>query len=143
MEPFKGLASLYLEMAEIGWRTRNPHNNLYGGYCEVDFLDHFSLDPNGNVYLCTHTFDKTEAIGSILPGKDFIQPSSLGKYVRWYTVNPFEDSTCTACNLLPLCLGGCRLSRFTGHRECIEEKDCYDLFIKNLIKEQLFAKNLI
>jgi uncharacterized protein len=141
--PFEGLADLYLEMNKQGWRTHNPHNSLQMGYCEVDFLDHYSVDPHGNLYLCTHTFDASEAIGSVCSQNDFIRPGALPKYLKWYEVDPFGDPECLDCNLLPMCLGGCRMSRVKGKRECIEEKYDRDLFVKNLVREQLYGKDIL
>lgn len=137
IEPFKGLAKLYEGISDLGWKTINPHNYLRGGYCEVDHRDHYIIDPEGKIYLCTHTFDGLDSIGSVFGGKDFIKPDAVSKYVSWYSVNPFEDNECIKCKILPICKGGCRKSRFEGLRGCIEEKVTKDLFVKNLVNEQL------
>ncbi len=141
VKPFMGLAKLYETSNISGWKTGNPHNHFLGGYCEVDYLDHYNIDPEGNVFLCSHTFEKSESIGSILQDRDIVRFDAIGTYTRWYSVNPFDDTECVNCQLLPICLGGCRKSRFEGMRECIEERKSIDLFVKNLVEEQLMSAN--
>lgn len=135
-EPFNGLYKLYDTSQQVGLKTNNPNNSISGNYCEVDFLDHFTIDPEGNLFLCTHTFDKSEAIGSILGNRN-PSDSNRGFYSKWYSLDPFNDKDCIECKLLPVCLGGCRKSRMDGKHECIDEKGSIDLFVKNIINEKL------
>lgn len=135
-EPFKGLSNLYNASEKKGLKTRNPNTRFKSNYCEVDFLDHFTIDPEGNIFLCTHSFDKSESIGSLYNNK-VIPDSNIGFYSKWYSLNPFNDEKCIECKLLPVCLGGCRKSRMNGQRACIEEKGSIDLFVNNIINEKL------
>jgi uncharacterized protein len=122
---YKELSNLYAHSDSLGWKTSNPSNSFKNGYCEVDFLDQYHIDPLGNLYLCTHTFKESEAIGSIFRNFN----SSNIKYItKWYSINPFDDNECIECKLLSICLGGCRKSKFEGKKECIEEKSAIDLF---------------
>lgn len=136
-EPFSGLAKLYSAAQALGWRTSNPSLESRSAYCEVDYLDHYAIGPDGNVFLCSHTFKESEAVGSLQNGYQPTGLSALSKYVRWYSVTPFEDAECINCQLLPICKGGCRRSRVTGQKKCIEEKDNIDYFIKNVVGESL------
>lgn len=120
----------------------NPNDKISDGYCEVDYLDFFTIGPDGDIYLCSHTFEKSDAIGSILNKKDYIFSDKISSYTRWYAANPFEDPHCIQCKLLPICSGGCRKARFEGRRECIEEKLSIDLFVKNIIESRLVQKSL-
>lgn len=106
-------------------------------YCEVDFLDHFTISPDGGVYLCTHTFDPAEAVGSLRPGSQPLLPDSAAVYAKWYALGPFEDQECVNCQLLPVCFGGCRKSRLQGFRECIEEKASLDLFVRSIVEDRI------
>lgn len=135
-EHFKGLASLYAYARNIGLKTANPHNKTHAGYCEVDFFDHYCIDPEGDFYFCSHSFNKAESIGSIFQEKGILHESSLNHYARWYTANPFADEKCMKCKLLPVCSGGCRKSRTTGKRECIEESNALDLYVESIMIEQ-------
>lgn len=136
-EPFKELFNIYNYSNLIGLKTENPSNDSFGVYCEVDFLDQYNIDPLGNIYLCSHTFNESEAIGSIYGGHNFINSNYISDYARWYSINPFEDCECLKCKLLPTCFGGCRKSRFEGNRNCLEEKRSISLFTKNVIAERL------
>jgi uncharacterized protein len=134
--PFEGLGELYLTAQALGWRTQNPHNRLGSGYCEVDCRDYYAIGPNGDVFLCEHEFDGSGKIGSLLDPQ-VIGPESVGFIARWYALSPFEDSQCTACQLLPVCWGGCRRSRLAGHRECIEERYSIELFVRTYVQERM------
>jgi uncharacterized protein len=135
--PFQGLAHLYALARKLGWQTRNPHNDLTDGYCEVDYLDHYSIAPDGNVFLCTHTFSPKEALGSLLDENQLQTKSALTEYASWYAASPWNDEKCLACKILPVCRGGCRKSRVAGHRPCIEESTSLDVYALDTIDEQL------
>jgi uncharacterized protein len=139
-EPFKALARLYAVARELAWRTCNPHNDGNDGYCEVDYQGYFQVSPEGDLYLCSHTYDKRDAMGSvlrILEGRPAIRDDAVAHYIKWYSANPMEDEECLACSLLPVCCGGCRLSRVAGTRTCIEEKASLDLYVRSAVNEQI------
>ena len=101
-EPYRGLSDLYKTAKDLGWQTQNPINCISDGYCGVDFLDHYQIGPDGSVFLCSHTYQASDAIGSVLEG-EAIRPDMHGRYVRWYAANPFDDPKCIKCLLLPVC----------------------------------------
>ncbi len=137
VDPFGGLSKLYTAAQAIGWQTKNPHHRANVGYCEVDYLDHYWIGPDGNLFLCSHSFDKSEAIGNLLKGDEVFHRKAANEYMRWYSVDPFNDVECLKCKLLPTCWGGCRKTRAEGKRECIEEKESLDLYVRNAVAEQL------
>lgn len=140
-ESFQGLAKLYAIARQLGWQTRNPHNDLRDGYCEVDYLDHYDISPEGNVFLCTHTYDADEALGSLMIDDDLRRKEALNKQAAWYGASPWDDPECLSCKLLPVCLGGCRKSRVAGNRPCIEEKGSLDAYTIDTVASQLvFSK---
>ncbi len=128
-EAFERLAKLYEEASRAGFHIDNPIDEIAFNYCEVDFANHFAMDPRGFIYLCGHTYDPREAIGHVAHDLTDVE---LSEYCRWINTNPFDDQVCRSCRMLPLCKGGCRKSRFAGHRPCIEEKDYPDLYVRNL-----------
>jgi radical SAM protein with 4Fe4S-binding SPASM domain len=139
-EPFKDLAKLYAFARELGWRTCNPHNDIKDGYCELDYQGYYQISPEGDIFLCSHTFDKQDAIGSVLrvlEGQPAIRDDAVPKYLKWYSANPLADAECLSCNLLPVCSGGCRLARVEGTRSCIEEKSSLDLYVRSVVNERI------
>jgi uncharacterized protein len=142
-EPFRGLAKLYGSAQALGWHTHNPIMSYNGVYCEVDYTDHYSIDPNGNVYLCSHTYQPSESIGSVLRMKDRLRSDAVGSYTKWYAADPFDDEACIACPVLPVCLGGCRRARVGGRRQCIEEKRSVEKFINSIIDEKVISSKAV
>ena len=139
-EPFKDLAKLYAIARELGWLTRNPHNKISDGYCEVDYEGYYQISPEGDIFLCSHTYDKRDSIGSVLrvlDGRPAIRDEAVAQYLKWYSVNPFGDAECLSCRLLPVCSGGCRLTRLKGARPCIEEKSSLDLYVRSVVNERI------
>jgi uncharacterized protein len=142
-EMFSGLAELYTTALSMGWRTLNPHLTYSNAYCEVDQFDHYAIDPIGNIFLCGHSFKESESIGSLFNKDQYIRSDAVSKQVTWYSTDPFDDSNCIACKLLPVCEGGCRKLRVeTGKRICIEEKYSPNLFVKNILDERLMVNQI-
>ncbi len=134
-EPFKPLFQMYETSHTGGWRTSNPDNDQTACYCEVDYLDQFHIDPSGNLFLCSHTFNESEAVGTVFGGSNYLNQEASAHYVKWYSAGPFEDNECVSCKLLPVCGGGCRKSRIAGERQCIEEKHSLDLYARDYINQ--------
>jgi uncharacterized protein len=128
-DAFDKLAGLYHKASQAGIHIDNHIDEISFNYCEVDFANHFTIDPRGYIYLCGHTFKEEEAIGHV--SRD-LTDEQLSHYCRWININPFNDTECLACQMLPLCKGGCRKSRYYGGRGCIEEKNSIDLYVSNL-----------
>lgn len=134
---YNGLAELYEVASRAGWQIDNPHLATSSSYCEVDYLDHFTVSADGSIYLCTHTFDPQEAIGSLRSGDQPLRDKAVALYAKWYALGPFDDPECVSCQLLPVCMGGCRKSRLLGFRECIEEKMSVDRFVRNTVEDRI------
>lgn len=133
-QAYPKLSELYRLAADAGLNIDNPIDHRGFNYCEVDFMEHFTIDPLGNLYLCAHSFKPEEALGNV--AEEF-SPESVSHYCKWITTNPFDDEVCLQCQLLPLCRGGCRKSRFYGKRKCIEERFALDLYIRRLFQKHL------
>jgi uncharacterized protein len=139
--PYLGLWHLYRTARALGWLTMNPLSLMFDGYCEADRMNHFQIGPDGNVFVCTHTFRASEAIGSILDRTGLIRFDAMNGYAQWYAANPFHDPKCTECVLLPVCLGGCRKNRVNGRPYCTDVAERLELYTQDLIEEKLSWMN--
>jgi uncharacterized protein len=135
-DSYRRLDALYQAANDSGWLTCNPTIPSGDGYCEVDSPNYFSIDPFGNLYLCTHTFD-AEAVGSVFQAGNGLNDNQVDSYDSWYAANPFGDLECRACRLLPVCWGGCRKARVLGGRACIEEREAVELFAEAIVSGHL------
>lgn len=128
---YLGLGKLYAESYKLGWKTNNPLEYFQYSFCEVDFIDHYNIDPFGNVFFCSKSFNKNESIGTIKSGDLKLNNSS--DYFGWYDASPFDDIKCLKCKILPVCFGGCRKFRTINTPTCPAEHISLDLFVKNII----------
>lgn len=126
--PFEKLAVLYGLAADYGYVIDNPVDDTQFNYCEVDFEHHFTIDPRGYIYLCSHKFDPTEAIGHVIHNPNVESDQFFGK---WISANPFDDARCMDCKCLPICKGGCRKARVFGSKACIEERFSMDKYVES------------
>ncbi|MEX8502577.1 MAG: radical SAM protein [Leptothrix ochracea] len=126
--PFEKLALLYGLAADEGFIIDNPVDDTQFNYCEVDFEHHFTIDPRGYIYLCSHKFDPSEAIGHVI---DDPNVESDQFFEKWISANPFGDSRCLDCKCLPICKGGCRKARVFGSKACIEERFSMDKYVES------------
>jgi uncharacterized protein len=134
-EPYARLAALYDYATDAGWTTRTPITSRNPVYCEVDFRDHYIIAPNGDMFLCTHTFNSSERCANLLarPAESVAPfPEATPLISRWFGTDCFNDSECLDCRALPICKGGCRKGRFEGRRSCVEEKKSLDRYILNM-----------
>jgi len=72
------------------------------------------------------SIQKTTQIGNLSDWHSFLKTPRY----KWYALNPFDDFKCQKCQLLPVCMGGCRLVRFSGSRECIQETEDVPTFVR-------------
>jgi uncharacterized protein len=132
--PYLNLSKLYREAELLGWITENPNSIIKFNYCEVDFLDSYSIDPSGNLFLCGHSMEPEDSIGNV-NSRNVINSKKNDFISKWYSQEPFTDTVCMECKLLPLCLGGCRKQRLEGKRGCIEENKSLDTYLIDLFNE--------
>ena len=123
----------------LGWHTQNPVSLYSDGHCELDYLNHFQISPEGNVFLCSHTYPASDAIGSVLDNTSMTRPDVINNYVQWYTAQPFDDPKCVDCVFLPICMGGCRKARTMGHPMCVEEAGHLQSYVQDVIQERVSA----
>lgn len=96
-----------------------------------------SFDPEGYAYKCWEVIgDKKYAIGKLSAEGHITEINHRVLNRQLYGADPIEDSTCSKCNYLPICGGGCPIQRieneFEGGRNCtcIPHKGYMDKFMK-------------
>lgn len=84
-----------------------------GDTCTANKKHEYVVNPDGTLTKCTHDVGIPErVIGSVYndPTPDNINIPDTA-YDRF---NPFEDKECSACEVLPICLGGCKSNNRVG-----------------------------
>lgn len=90
--------------------------------CGANRCSAFTVDPAGNLYKCwAEIGDPTKSIGHINEKQTREQRLREIKWLNW---EPFAYPDCAACQLLPVCMGGCGYQAlYTGRLpECGEWK---------------------
>lgn len=121
-EPYINISKLYREAQRLGWIVKTRNSKIKYNFCEVDFLNHFYINPSGDLFFCSHRTESKDSIGS-LNSSVVINYNNKNFISKWYSQEPFDDNVCLSCKLLPHCLGGCRKERMEGRRGCIWEKN--------------------
>jgi len=63
------------------------------------------------MYKCWHNLGNTDySIGNINSKDLYIDEKILTRFI--ISTDPFNDINCKACNLLPICWGGCPMERY-------------------------------
>lgn len=88
-------------------------------FCMSQLLSSFLIDPQGLLYKCfNHVGDESKAMGNITDEINFQHKN----FMRLFRFDPFEETACRECNLLPVCMGGCPARRadrgLTGEQLC-------------------------
>lgn len=91
----------------------------------------FAIDPKGDIYKCIeHLGSPKNKIGSIIE-----QRMSVAKIANCALENdPFADSQCEKCSVLPICGGGCPIDRINQKKGII--RNCCSKY-KDTIQELL------
>lgn len=137
--PYENLAPLY-ELAESkGFTTNSFDEGMSCNFCECDFDHAFQINYDGDLFMCTHSMDKSEIIGTVFDG--FGSQRNLSRYARFINTNPFSDPECIRCKLLPICKGGCRKARFLGHKVCSDVKYSLTSYIVQKAEKAIIDNN--
>ena len=118
--PFENLAHLYKLAQQKGFTTNTFDEGLHCNFCECDFDRAFQIDQDGDIFMCTHSMDKSEIIGNVREG--FGSQKDMTRYAKFINANPFDDPECQTCRILPICKGGCRKARYLGKKVCSDVK---------------------
>jgi uncharacterized protein len=99
---------IYREAARRGLPLSRYPFRIPGAFCTADRHSGFVIAPNGSIFKCWHevTLNPDRAVGSLLDGQ---QPFHKINEDHWLSWDPLEKSGCRACDVMPLCHGGCPL----------------------------------
>jgi uncharacterized protein len=88
-------------------------------FCMAQAVGAAVIDPEGNTYRCWHHVgDPDRASGNIRS----VQDQTDLNFMRLFSFDPFEQTDCRECKLLPVCLGGCPSRR--ADRDFSNEEMC-------------------
>ncbi|MBW2598457.1 MAG: SPASM domain-containing protein, partial [Deltaproteobacteria bacterium] len=103
--------------------------------CMADFRSIYVFDTDGSIIPCPSLQGGEMAYGNVLTGIDFVAESQLLN-------RKLPDQCLKQCELLPLCMGGCRLQALTRQND-FNGIDChYDIYrslLEDYIRAQVFA----
>ncbi|MDY6838761.1 MAG: radical SAM protein [Thermodesulfobacteriota bacterium] len=125
---------LYLNR-EAGQRGYPINSEAPLNTCMADFRSRFVFDTDGSIIPCPSLQGSEMAYGHVNTGIDFVAESQLLK-------RALPDRCLKECELLPTCMGGCRLQALTnqndfGGADC--HYDTYRLLLEEYIREKAEA----
>jgi radical SAM protein with 4Fe4S-binding SPASM domain len=100
--------------------------------CMADFRSIFVFDTDGSIIPCPSLQGGEMAYGNVLTGIDFVAESQLLN--RKLPIKCMEQ-----CELLPLCMGGCRMQALTRHND-FSGADCYYDTYRRLLEDYIRTK---
>lgn len=87
-----------------GFKIKLLSGNSYA-FCRATKANSLIVDPDGSLHKClAEVGDSKDRVGFIDEDGN-IKLNYLEK--KWLSFDPFKNSTCRNCNILPLCMGGC------------------------------------
>lgn len=128
---------VYRQMLRHGLRPLYDAN-VRAVHCLAECSGSLVIDPNGDCYKCWADLDTADGRASMRIGNIVDAAWHIGLIARWATNDPFADPKCSACQILPLCLGGCpRVAVFEQRRHCATAMDWGpDEYLKLLALQQ-------
>jgi len=103
--------------------------------CMTDFRSIYVFDTDGSIIPCPSLQGGEMAYGNVFTGMDFIAESQLLN-------RKLPDQCANQCELLPICMGGCRLQALTRHND-FNGIDChyqiYRLLLEDYIRDKASA----
>lgn len=125
---------LYLNN-EAGKRGYPVNEEAPSNACMADLRAVFIFDTDGSIIPCPSLQGGEMAYGHVVTGIDFISEAGILK-------RNLPDRCLNQCNLLPICMGGCRLQALI-HQKDFNGIDCrydaYRLFLEDYIRARASA----
>jgi uncharacterized protein len=82
-------------------------------YCYAERENQYIFNYNGDVFKCSvGSFAAEDRFGSLNEAGQVVRETT--RWNEWFNMDLF-DAKCTACSVLPLCMGGCRKARAESH----------------------------
>lgn len=112
--------------------------------CSAVLNSFYAIDPSGYLYKCTPQIGRIEeAVGHLDPVENrSVFSRNTENSIKYSLVDPWSDSKCTDCVLMPICMGSCAKRRFEHDSYCTYHKinlsERLDLLERNLTEEKKF-----
>lgn len=86
-------------------------------YCGADHNRSWVIDDVGNLYKCWNDIGIPEkSVGNICTKGSCLSSTALIE--RYGSFDPMNNTDCSDCKMLPICLGGCPRNALDGERRC-------------------------
>jgi uncharacterized protein len=119
---------LFIKQAAAQWgfpvNKRAPSN-----VCMTDFRSVYVFDTDGSIIPCPSLQGGEMAYGNVFTGMDFVAESQLLN-------RKLSDQCINQCELLPICMGGCRLQALTHHND-FNGIDCHYHTYRRLLEDYI------
>lgn len=125
--------NIYKKAAEDGWIVLPPTERMKAlGFCVGEYPNRFITDLNGNLYRCGQMFE-TGSVGAL--GKDGSICLDSDKNDVWVKKDPLVFPECRECSVLPICMGGCNMRRYSQPSSdyCLDWKHDISSFLEVLV----------
>lgn len=98
----------------ITWFDHTPEMQFTGDTCTANRKYEYVINPDGTLTKCTHDVGKPEkVIGTVFDNNT--DPDTMNISLNAYDrFNPFDDKECSNCEVLPICMGGCKSNNKVG-----------------------------
>lgn len=125
--------SIYKKAAENGWIVLPPTEKMKAlGFCVGEYPNRFITDLYGNLYRCGQMFE-TDSVGT-LENDGSLKIDSTKNNI-WVKKDPLQFPECRECSVLPICMGGCNMKRYSKQVSdyCLDWKHDLPGFLEVLI----------
>jgi uncharacterized protein len=93
------------------------HNKNSFSVCEVCKKSGFCIDPTGRVSVCAVSSEANHYLGYLNDNGKLIL-NNEGFYYKLRNITAIKNEKCRKCIRLPICMGGCKYSRFKDSEVC-------------------------
>jgi len=134
--PYKagmGDPEIYLYLVKEAQRQGYPHfTDAPSNACAADFRSSFVFDTDGSLIPCMVMQGGEKSYGDVFRGIDFVAQSQMLN--RTYPEKCLRD-----CELLPVCMGGCRLQALVKTND-FNGVDCHYETLSLVLKDYILQK---
>lgn len=98
---------------EVKYYDHSTEMKFTGETCTANKKYEYVINPDGTICKCTHDVGKPDrVIGDVSMSPD---PNSMTMGLsKFDQFNPFDDAECFGCEVLPICMGGCKSNNKVG-----------------------------
>lgn len=110
------LFNIYKMAIEKGYRYNNISNGSFRS-CEACCRNSFMVEPNGIISPCTIAGENGMHYGELSKDGD-INFKNIEIFYKFHNISAFDSEMCKKCIQLPMCMGGCKYSRYENPNIC-------------------------